>query len=205
MRTVVAEGRSVQQTLLQDLRELNQAEAAQKSSRMIPSNSLDSALFLEDNFEIVFEGDQFSKGKAAHSQFGDIVCHKIEPMTSTPVALEIYLRIQSGAYVQRLYGLFRSHDNVYALMENLEGEETLSHAIQAKTLPENLVDRLQLASDVAKSMAWYHRAEMLLKSITDDNIVLKRLPSGRRCCVMTGLQSARHVSFSSSAFTSTPS
>jgi len=96
--------------------------------------------------------------------------------------------------VQRLFGLTRAHENVYAVMESVDEHETLAHAISNNTLPSSALERLQLAHDVAKSMAWYHRAEMKLKSHSDDTIVLKTLPSERRCAVMTRLGGARHVS-----------
>lgn len=79
-------------------------------------------------------------------------------------------------------------------MESLDEHETLAHAIDNNTLPSSSLERLQLAHDLAKSMAWYHRAEMKLKSHSDDTIILKTLPSGKLCAVMTRLEGARHVS-----------
>jgi hypothetical protein len=96
--------------------------------------------------------------------------------------------------VQHIFGITRTHENVYAVMESIDEHETLGHGISSNALPSSTLERLQLAHDVAKSMAWYHRAEMKLKSHSDDTIVLKTLSSGRRCAVMTRLEGARHVS-----------
>jgi hypothetical protein len=79
-------------------------------------------------------------------------------------------------------------------MESVDEYETLAHAIENNTLPSSALERLQLAHDIAKSMAWYHRAEMKLKSQSDDTIILKKLPSRKLCAVMTRLEGARHVS-----------
>jgi hypothetical protein len=164
------------------------------SARTLEWDTLDPSLHIHGDLDIIFEGNKNKTGKAMHPQFGSVVCYKIEPTTFTQTALKLYREVQYGAFVQRLFGLTRVHKNVYAVMESVDEHETLAHAISSNTLPSSALERLQLAHDVAKSMAWYHRAEMKLKSHSDDTVVLKTLPSRRRCAVMTRLEGARHVS-----------
>jgi hypothetical protein len=114
--------------------------------------------------------------------------------TSSQASLEIYQKIQTGAFVQRYYGIAQRESNLYAIMEYLDEEETLARTCLDNSLPAAILERVQLAYDLSKTMAWYHRAEMLLKSVSDHTIVLKKLPSGRLCPILTRLENARHVS-----------
>jgi hypothetical protein len=60
-------------------------------------------------------------------------------------------------------------------MEALDDQNTLGQACRDRTLPETLLERIDLAYDLAKTMAWYHQAELLLKSVSDDIIVLTKI------------------------------
>jgi len=172
----------------------NQAIFGPLSRHNLQWDTLDTSLQIHGDLDIAFEGKQYKIGMATHTQFGSVICYRIEATTFTQSALKLYSEVQYGSYVQRLFGLTRAHDCVYAVMESLDEHKTLAHAIDNSTLPSSSLERLQLAHDLAKSMAWYHRAEMKLKSHSDDTIILKMLRSRKRCAVMTCLEGARHAS-----------
>jgi hypothetical protein len=125
---------------------------------------------------------------------GEVVCYQIPVENFTKKNLDIYRSIQTGAYVQRLYGTLETNNRYYAVMQDLEGGTTLAQACQENTLPQTMLERASLAYDVAKTVAWYHQAELLLRSITDTTVILKTLPTGKVCPFLTRLHNSRHVS-----------
>jgi hypothetical protein len=108
--------------------------------------------------------------------------------------MEIYPKIQAGAYVQRFHGTTEINGAIYVVMQDCTGSKSLRESCMEHTLPTNLALKVELAYNVAKSMAWYHRAGLLLKSINDETIVLVRLPNGKEAAFLTGLEHVRHVS-----------
>ena len=85
-------------------------------------------------------------------------------------------------------------DALYAVMEDCRDEITLNKACREGLLPDSLLDRVELATSLAKSVAWFHRADVVLKSINDNTVVLKRLPSGKIYPFLTNLEKLRTVS-----------
>lgn len=71
--------------------------------------------------------------------------------------------------------------------------KTLGQACRDRTLPEGLLERIGLAYDLAKTTAWYHRAEILLRSVSDDTIIPKKISSGNMVPFLTRLKNARHI------------
>lgn len=128
------------------------------------------------------------------NNIGQVVCYKIELTRSMPDFLKIYKNIQAGAYVQRLFGTVKLKENYYVVMQDLEDGQTLAAACRDGSLPSDPLSRVSLAYDVAKTMAWYHNAQLMLKSVSDDTIVLQELSSGRLAPFLIRLQNARHVS-----------
>lgn len=178
------------------LRQLNQTEKSKSASLFtsIPTGTLSGGFPLSDEVNITFESEDRSIGRSYIRGVGNVICFRTELSTSSRVSLEIYQKIQAGAYVQRCYGVAQRDGVFYAVMEDTTGEETLAGACRRNALPAAVLERVHLAYDLSKTVAWYHRAEMLLKSISDDTIILKRLPSGKSCTVLTRLENARHVS-----------
>jgi hypothetical protein len=151
-------------------------------------------LSLDDSFAVEFDIQEPYYGRGDLRGIGPIICYPIQPSRTAKENLDVYRNIQEGAYVQRLYGALEANGKYYAVMEEFVGEITLNQACVENQLPAALLERAQLASDLAKSMAWYHKAELLLKSVADHTIVLKRLPSGRLCPFLTNLENVRNVS-----------
>ncbi|KAN0094155.1 kinase-like protein [Hyaloscypha variabilis] len=189
----IAQEQTSQKEILVSLRQLNQAELARKESLFssMQATTPDGNLLLNIDINITFESEDHSVGQGHIEGLGTVVCFKM-PSTSSLASLAIYRKIQAGAFVQRFYGIVQRESNFYAIMEYLDEKETLARACKDNSLPATILERVQLAYDLSKTMAWYHRAEMLLKSVSDHTIILKKLPSGRICPILTRLENARH-------------
>jgi hypothetical protein len=192
----IAQEQTSQREILTSLRQLNLAELERRESLLGSSaiTTRDGNLPLNSDVNITFESEDESIGRGYIEGIGNVVCYQMQLSTSSRASLEIYEKIQAGAFVQRYYGIVQRESKLYAIMEHLDENQTLARACLGNSLPKTTLERVQLAYDLSKTMAWYHRAEILLKSVSDHTIILKGLPSGRLCPVMTRLENARHVS-----------
>ncbi|KAI9776084.1 MAG: hypothetical protein M1839_000597 [Geoglossum umbratile] len=190
----IAQEQTSQKETLVSLRQLSQAGLARRESLFssMSAITLDGDLLLNSDINITFESEDHSVGLSHIEGLGTVVCFRIQLSTSSLMSLEIYQKIQAGAFVQRYYGIAQKGSNFYAIMEDLDEKESLARACQDNSLPAAMSERAQLAYDLSKTVAWYHRAEMLLKSVSDHTVILKKLPSGRLCPTLTKLQNARH-------------
>lgn len=108
--------------------------------------------------------------------------------------VEIYKRISVGALVQSFYGIHERSGKKYAVMEDLRKELTLSRAIEANLLPDDLQTRIRIAYELANTLAYFHSAGILVKSLSDDTVVLRKLVDGTFQPCLTNLETARMVS-----------
>jgi hypothetical protein len=112
--------------------------------------------------------------------------------------VEIYQLISTSALVEVFYGIAELGGKRYAVMEDLRDDPTLAAMIDSNELNGPLT-RLHLAYEVASAVAYLHSVDIVVKNISDVNIVLKRLSlrleDGRRFrpC-LTNLEKARRVS-----------
>jgi hypothetical protein len=157
------------------------------SSRILPD------FYLDESFSLTFEAEEPFHGKGTFRSIGPVVCYPIQSSKASKQNLDIYRDIQEGAYVQRLYGTLSANEKYYAVMEDLTGEMTLGQACAQALQQRTLRERAQLCSDLAKTMAWYHKADLLLKSVSDRTVFLKTLPSGKICPVLSNLENLRNV------------
>lgn len=153
--------------------------------------------FQAKDFTFSFESQDGLLKRGTVNSVSQIVCYKIELTRSMLESLKIYSNIQAGAYVQRLFGTVKLNENYYVVMQDLEDGKTLASACKDGGLPDTPLARVSLAYDIAKTMAWYHNAQLLLKSVSDHTIVLQELSSERLAPFLTKLQNARHVSIRS--------
>jgi serine/threonine protein kinase len=106
--------------------------------------------------------------------------------------VEIYKRISVGTFVQSFYGICERDGKKYAVLEDLRKEPTLAVAIQNSLLSDE-TQRLRVAYDLANTMAYFHSVGILLKSLSDDSVVLRRLDDGTLQPCLTNLETARMV------------
>lgn len=88
--------------------------------------------------------------------------------------VEIYQLISTSALVEVFYGIAELGGKRYAVMEDLRDDPTLAAMIDSNELNGPLT-RLHLAYEVASAVAYLHSVDIVVKNISDVNIVLKRL------------------------------
>ncbi len=108
--------------------------------------------------------------------------------------VEIYHLISTSTLVEVFYGIAELEGKRYAVMEDVRDDPTLAAMIDSTELNDPLT-RLHLAYEVASAVAYLHSVGIVVKNISDVNIVLKRLEDRRRFrpC-LTNLEEARKVS-----------
>lgn len=79
-------------------------------------------------------------------------------------------------------------------MQELSPYQSLEQAIQAKSLPKTLFERLKKAYDLSKTVAYLHSVQVLIKGMTDANIILRPVQGNGVEPVVTNLEEAREVS-----------
>jgi serine/threonine protein kinase len=109
--------------------------------------------------------------------------------------VEIYRLISTSTLIQVFYGIAQLEGKRYAVMEDVRDDPTLAAMIASAELNGDPLARLQLAYEVASAVAYLHSVGIIVKNISDVNIVLKKLEDGRkfRPC-LTNLEEARKVS-----------
>jgi hypothetical protein len=130
-----------------------------------------------------------------------VIC--IPSLTSTkhyssrlPRLIRIYSKISAMTLVQPFYGIAEIGDPEFkhwALMQDLSQNISLAQAIQAKALPKTLPDRLKIAYELSKTVAYLHSVQILIKSMTDANIILRAGEGNVLEPVVTNLEEAREV------------
>lgn len=149
---------------------------------------------MNNDLQIEFDSQDPPIGRGLLENAGAVICYPVLQSSTAKENLDVYRNIQEGAFVQRFYGTLKASDKFYAVMEDLSDEPTLNRYCQNRWASTTLFERAKLASDLAKTMAWYHKAQLLLKSVSDLNVVLKKLPSAVMHPILTKLENVRNVS-----------
>lgn len=84
----------------------------------------------------------------------------------------IYSRLSANILVHQFYGIAKKFDRRWAVMQDLRDVQTLSAAITSKSLPEAVIGRLNIAYDIAKTIAYLHSVDIVVKRLSDQNIRL---------------------------------
>lgn len=154
----------------------------------------DADFALGDDLKVDFPAGNASPGQGRLKEVGPVICYPILDSPSAKANLDVYRNIQEGAFVQRFYGTLRAPQGLFAVMEDLQHVETLNYMLQGDYLATPLATRMKVASDLAKTVAWYHKAQLLLKSISDATVAWKTGPSGVEHPIFTKLENVRNVS-----------
>jgi hypothetical protein len=115
-----------------------------------------------------------------------------------PRHMMIYSKISAMTLVQSFYGIAEiatdlSRVSHRAVMEDLTPYQSLEQAIHTKSLPEDLQDRLKIAFELSKTIAYLHSVQVLVKNMTGANIFLRPNANGGVEPVLTNLEQARLV------------
>jgi hypothetical protein len=198
------QGQRDMKTVLNDVKELLIEEERRKRKAFASAGGgiKIKADFAEDDSRLSLEfaegqdifGRQGLIGIGTLQGVGQVTCVTVEASEYTSHYLRIYRDIQYGASVQKCYGLMRKGDAYYAVLQSVDGLSTLSHACSDGTITKaSYAERLGLAYEIVKSVAWLHKAEIVLRSITDQQIYLSRGADGTLSPIITGLERAREV------------
>lgn len=125
---------------------------------------------------------------------GRVMCFELDETElghRFPRVIHVYSRIAARVNVQGFYGILEKSGRKYAIMEDLSTEMSLDATLQVGALP-SLSARLRVAFELANTMAFLHRAGLLLKSLSGTTVVLKMI-DGEIRPVITDLESARLV------------
>ncbi|KAF2722800.1 hypothetical protein K431DRAFT_39298 [Polychaeton citri CBS 116435] len=164
-----------------------------------PPDSTLTVNYTVENIEAIrWEAPDKSVGHFNSSDGGTLECHKIYQGSSNAKNLAVYRGIQYGAFVQQYLGTARIDNQYYAILEHLEKDNSLGRWCADNRLPE-YAKRLQLAYNVAKTVAWYHKANLLLKSLNDESVIFKSVGGGENIPYISGVQNIRDVSYPETA------
>jgi len=195
-QALLLQGQSSQNMVLQKLQEAL-LEQRQRQAQPLGLSSLsqtDVDFVLGGDLRVEFAAGSSSPENGWLKDVGPVVCYPISDSPTAKANLDIYRSIQEGAFVQRFYGTLRAPQGLYAVMEDLQEGRTMNHKLQEDYNTTPIAVRMKIASDLAKTVAWYHKAQLLLKSIGDSTVVLKIVPSGAMHPILTKLENVRNVS-----------
>jgi hypothetical protein len=107
---------------------------------------------------------------------------------------EIYQCISIGTLVQSFYGIAELHGKRFAVMQDLRDDQTLAAAIESHDSYEPLA-YIRFAYELANTVAYLHSVGIIVKNISDTNVVVVKLEGGSRLQPrLTNLEQARRVS-----------
>jgi len=174
-----------------ELRRANDEVEAKKHSlpRSIPPGDFDPFI---RGLQVTFDEDSRQIGRAVLD--GEkVVCREIEALRTSLSTVQLYQRLQTGASVQRYYGICSEGDRLYAILEDLDGCLTIGNVCRQDNPQLSLLQRAHLALDLAKTVNWYHQGNMILMAMSDENIKLTETKSGSYRCVLAGTEKCRSV------------
>jgi hypothetical protein len=104
----------------------------------------------------------------------------------------IYARLSANTLVHPFYGIAQRYGQRWAVMKDLRDQPVLGDAIRRKEILDSILGRIGIAYDIAKTVDYLHSVEVLVKRLSDRNIVLM-LESGTFTPYLTNLERARLV------------
>ena len=94
----------------------------------------------------------------------------IEQSISRPAM--IYSRLAQGSNVQNYFGILERQGRYYAVMEDVQELPTLDRWLAEHGVPDRL-SALTVAYEISSTVAYFHSVQLLVKTISDQKIVLK--------------------------------
>ena len=125
-----------------------------------------------------------------------VICKEIKDFAiKSSRHVEIYRLVSSSTHVQEFYGIAEIGTKRYAILEDLQNDATLAEGIRSANELNCDLARLYVAYEIASTVAYLHSVGIVVKNISDVNIVLRRREDqqGLRPCLIN-LDAARKVS-----------
>ena len=144
-----------------------------------------------DDVHNLLRGTLLKNGQPVDVVFNKYRDTGIGAVPGLPRIAHIYERISKRVRFQRFWGIFEKSGERYSIMDDISSSEKLCSAIEHREVP-SLVNRMQIAYEIANAMAHLHQVGMILKSLSDATIYLKVI-QGVTIPIITDLESARLV------------
>jgi hypothetical protein len=133
---------------------------------------------------------------------GDVELCKLVGETSAagaylPRLINIYSRLSERTTARSLWGILDAPGERYAVMESLTACHKLEDLLASGKFSEfELTKRLRFAWEVCHAVAYFHSVNVLLKSLSSQNVYVRRVQSGSGQLrpILTDLENARLVS-----------
>jgi serine/threonine protein kinase len=108
--------------------------------------------------------------------------------------VEIYHCISIGTFVQSFYGIAELDGKRFAVMQDIRNDQTIAAAIESRDAYDPLTC-IRFAYELASTVAYLHSVGIIIKNISDTNVIVVKLEGGRRIQPrLTNLEQARRVS-----------
>lgn len=106
----------------------------------------------------------------------------------------IYERLSANTLVHPFYGIAKRFGRSWEVMKDMWDFSSLGSAINARTPPETILARLEIAQNIAKTVAYLHSVDVLVKRLSDTTVLLSVDSNGVVTPYLTNLEIARLVS-----------
>jgi len=109
----------------------------------------------------------------------------------------IYSMLAGNTLVHGYHGLAERNDRVWAVMDDLRDSKSIHSLIKDGVLPTDPKVRLMVAYDLSKTVAYLHSVQILIKNLSDKNVLLvqEEVEEGTAWKpILTDLDQARLVS-----------
>jgi hypothetical protein len=109
-----------------------------------------------------------------------------------PRHVMIYSKISADTLVHPFRGIAERERRPWAVMKDLRQAKSLALSLQNAEFQE-IKDKLVIAFELAKTVAYLHSVEILIKNLTDRDVLLTK-SEDRWKPILTNLEKARYVS-----------
>ncbi|KAH0566340.1 hypothetical protein GP486_000276 [Trichoglossum hirsutum] len=111
-----------------------------------------------------------------------------------PRVVKLYRDMTEVAQIQTLHGIFEKNGSLYAAMEDMAQHTSLADALETGLIAKlSRLQKLQIGHEIAATLSALHRAEILVKVMSDVTTHLNIMPDGSIRARLSGLQSARRI------------
>lgn len=154
------------------------------------------------NLRLVKENEELLAGHlsisaAIQGQDVEVLCEPVNEGVMRfgeqgPRHVLIYAQISAQTLVHPFYGIAERFGRRWVVMKDLRRTQSLAAVIQDDKLPSSILERLAIAYEVAKTIAYLHSVDILVKRLSDKNVLLAK-ENGAYVPYLTQLERARLV------------
>ncbi|KAF2476012.1 uncharacterized protein BDR25DRAFT_89864 [Lindgomyces ingoldianus] len=111
-----------------------------------------------------------------------------------PRVVKLYRDMTEIAQIQTLYGIVEIDGSLYAAMEDMAQHMSFADALETGFIAKlSRLQKLQIGHEIAATLSALHRAEIIVKVMSDVTTHLETMPDGSIRAKLSGLRSARRI------------